>query len=182
MEDEDNESEFDENITNNEMIRILNIKEEKDSENEEEIKNKRFLRKNKQRKSKLVKIIKLNKRKLQKNDTNDSNTFENSLDYEDIEEIIEQEYNGENDFSVNLFNNELTKDSSNNKTNLNYYSHSKIRNDFAEFKGSQQNTTSNSIIDETEKALKEIHYFVQGSLINNTNFEEDLEEERKNYV
>ena len=179
MEDEDNESEFDENITNNEMIRILNIKEEKDSENEEEIKNKRFLRKNKQRKSKLVKIIKLNKRKLQKNDTNDSNTFENSLDYEDIEEIIEQEYNGENDFSVNLFNNELTKDSSNNKTNLNYYSHSKIRNDFAEFKGSQQNTTSNSIIDETEKALKEIHYFVQGSLINNTNFEEDLEEERK---
>jgi hypothetical protein len=54
-----------------------------------------------------------------------------------------------------------------------------VRSDFAEFKGSQQNTTINSIIDENKKSLKEVHYSQKGRLINDTNFEEDLKEERQ---
>ena len=34
------------------------------------------------------------------------------------------------------------------KTNLNYYTHSPIRNEYAEFRGSQQNTSINTSIDE----------------------------------
>ena len=95
----------------------------------------------------------------------------------EMNEILSQEFNTENDFNVNMFNNE-NKGNSNN-TNLNYYSHSMVRNDFAEFKGSQQNMTINSRIDENEKALKEVHCTHQGRLINDTNFEEELAEQRQ---
>ena len=67
-----------------------------------------------------------------------------------------------------------------NNTNLNYYTHSPVRNNYAEFKGSQQNTSINSRIDENEKSLKEVHYISKGKLINDTNFGEELEKERKN--
>ena len=47
-------------------------------------------------------------------------------------------------------------------------------NDDGEFKGSQENTSIISIIDENEKALKEVHYSHHGSLVNDTNFEEEI--------
>ena len=73
----------------------------------------------------------------------------------------------------------FNKDQNETKTNLNSYSHSPIRNNYAEFKGSLQNTSVISIIDENEKSLKEVHYITKGKLINDTNFGEELENERK---
>ena len=54
-----------------------------------------------------------------------------------------------------------------------------MRNEFAEFKGSQQNTSIISKIDENTKALKEVHYITKGKLINDSNFGEELEKDRE---
>ena len=128
----------------------------------------------KNKKSKKIKIIRLNNRRMENNNGNET------LNSEESEQIIDQEYNEENEFNLNLFNNELTegKQSSNNNTNLNFYSHTKVRNDYAEFKGSQQNTTINSIINEKEKALKEVHYSHQGRLVNDTDFKEEIDKDK----
>jgi hypothetical protein len=112
------------------------------------------------------------------NDTNETNILDNSTDNAEINEILTQDFNRENDFSLNMFNNEESEGEANN-TNLNYYSHSMVRSDYAEFKGSQQNISINSIIDEDEKALKEVHYSHQGRLENDTHFQEQLENEKE---
>ena len=79
-----------------------------------------------------------------------------------------------------MYDKDNDKGSSNaNNTNLNYYSHSPIRSEYGEFKGSQQNTSINSRIDENAKALKEVHYINKGKLINDTNFGEELEKDRQ---
>ena len=95
----------------------------------------------------------INFRKLPQNETsliiNDTNNItNNSFNGEEISEIIEQEFNNEIDFNINLFQKQEQQNdtnSTNNYTNLNYYSHSLVRNDYSEYKGSQQNTSINSI-------------------------------------
>ena len=145
-------------------------REEEFEEENEEIKGRLLKR------EKSSKIIKIKKRKLNLNDTGETDVLESeSFDYEEINEILQQEFNTEQDFNVYMFN----KDQNETKTNLNSYSHSPIRNNYAEFKGSLQNTSVISIIDENEKSLKEVHYITKGKLINDTNFGEELENERK---
>ena len=103
----------------------------------------------------------------------------NNYSSEEREEFIDAEYDEENDFSIYLFNNELNEEKSANNTNLNYYSHSIIKNDYAQFKGSQQNTSINSVIDENNSALKEVHYSNKGIFVNDSNFSEELDEEKQ---
>ena len=121
------------------------------------------------------KVIKVKYRQLDKIDENDS-LDNNSFNPEEIDEILSQEFNTENDFNVYMYDKSQNEG---NTTNLNYYTHSPVRNNYAEFKGSQQNTSINSSIDENGKSLKEVHYINKGKLINDTNFEEELEKERK---
>ena len=160
---------------------------ETDNNNKEyiagEVQNQRRL----SEKNKKSKKIMINFRKLPQNETsliiNDTNNItNNSFKEEEISEIIEQEFNNEIDFNINLFQNQEQQNdtnSTNNYTNLNYYSHSLVRNDYSEFKGSQQNTSINSIIDENEQSLKEVHCINKGKLVNDTKFEKDLEKERE---
>ena len=142
--------------------------EEEEYSKEEESKSRRL--------EKEYKSIKIKIRNLEANDND-----EDSFNSEKINEIINQEYNTENDFSINMLDKTEIQGETNstNNTNFNYYSHSAVRNDYLEFKGSQQNTTINSSIDENEKALKEVHYTNKGKLVNNSNFAEDLEHERQ---
>ena len=135
------------------------------------------------------KLIKneINFRKLEINNTNDDKSYEinsdqNSEDEIEMDDSISQEYNTNNDFNLYLYNNEAGKDELNilmNNTNLNYYSHSIVRNEYLECKGSQQNISINSLIDELEQTLKEIHYIHKGLLLNDTNFKSELEQEKK---
>ena len=117
--------------------------------------------------------------KLRNLENTESNNITNSSIIDgDIEETLNQEFNKEDDFNVYIHENEIN-DNKENKTNLNYYGHSMVRNDYLEFKGSQQNVSITSIIDEKEKSLKEVHYIHKGILINNTNFLDDVETERE---
>ena len=156
-----------------------NFKENEFEEEHEERRNRILFKKNEQKSSRKVKIIKFNKRKMQGNNMNETN---NTYSYDDIDETIEQEFNKENEFNLNIFNNKITEgpESTTNNTNLNFYSHSAVRNDYAEFKGSQQNTTINSIIDENEKSLKEVHYSHQGRLVDDGEFKDEIEQDKMN--
>ena len=119
--------------------------------------------------------------KFRKMEDNETDMSDYKFSEDEIYEILNQEFNTENDFDLNMYNNELSTEEGNdlNFTNLNYYSHSMVRNDYSEFKNSQQNVTINSKIDEKEKSLKEVHYNNKGRLVNDTNFEEELETERQ---
>ena len=75
----------------------------------------------------------MNQNIISNNKTDEINNNTCSENYVDIKEFIEQEYNKENNFNLNLFNKEGKESSSNNK-NLNFYSHSFVRNEFSEFK------------------------------------------------
>ena len=110
-------------------------------------------------------------RNLEANDTYRNDDIENK----EVNEIIEQEFDNENDFNVYMFDKAPNEE----KTNLNYYTHSPVRNEYAEFRGSQQNTSINTSIDEEEKSLKEVHYINKGKLVNDTNFGDELENERQ---
>ena len=176
IEEEEEEEEEDEEENEFEEENSENSENEEEKEETEKVKEERsnrlLIEKNKT--TKKIKVKRLNNRRMENNNGNET------LNHEEIEQIIDQEYDEENEFNLNLFNNELTegKKSSNNNTNLNFYSHTKVRNDYAEFKGSQQNTTINSIINENEKALKEVHYSHQGRLVNDTDFKEELDKDK----
>lgn len=119
---------------------------------------------------------KYDNRNLEANDTYKNVDIENNtFEHEEVNKIITQEFDNENDFNVYMFDKAPNEE----KTNLNYYTHSPVRNEFAEFRGSQQNTSINATIDEKEKSLKEVHYINKGKLVNDTNFGEELENERQ---
>ena len=170
LKEDESEDEFD-----NEYEEENYESKEKESDFEEE-ENERIRNRRLNKYNKKIKIIKL--RNLDKNDSDGINILDNSTDDTEINEILNQEFNTESDFSLNMYNNEVSEGETN-KTNLNYYSHSMVRNDYVELKGSQQNVSINSCIDEDEKALKEVHYSHQGRLVNDTNFQEELENERQ---
>ena len=153
-----------------------------EDEDKEEINNRRFLLNEKIKKNrKKVNAIKF-KYKLRALDNNAQTDIleNNDTDQEEINQILEQEYNTDNDFNIYIFNRDNDNETSKtNNTNLNYYTHSPIRNDYAEFKGSQQNTSIYSTIDENEKVLKEVHYISKGKLVNDTNFGEELEKDKE---
>ena len=180
-EEEEYKDEF-EDEENDEYNEYEVEKEKNEEENEEGINNRRFLRSKKIEKNrKKVKILKFKKQYRILDDHDKTDIFENNEFYhEEINQILEQEYHTENDFNLYIFDkNNDTESIKTNNTNLNYYSHSPIRNEFAEFKGSQQNTSIYSIIDENSKSLKEVHYITKGKLINDSNFGEELEKDRE---
>ena len=156
--------------------------EKEDEENEEGINNRRFLRNKKIKKnSKKAKVLKFKKQHRILDQDDQTDIFENNdIDREEINQILEQEYDTESDINLYIFDKDNNTESNKiNNTNLNYYSHSPVRNEFAEFKGSQQNTSIISKIDENTKALKEVHYITKGKLINDSNFGEELEKDRE---
>ena len=136
-------------------------------------------------------IMKLNLRKLDIDNKNnganydkidDINLDQNFEDEIEANDINYEEYNIKNDFNLYFHNNEILKKESNilyNNTFLNYYSHSLVRNEILECKGSQQNISINSIIDEINQNLKEIHYTHKCLLVNDTNFKSEIENEKK---
>ena len=114
-------------------------------------------------------------------DISDEIKFIDNTDEEpEINDNISQIYNIEDDFNINLVNNEETNEKNiSNNTYLNYYGHSLVRNEYLELKGSQQNTTINTRIDENEKVLKEVHYIHKGLLVNDTKFRQEIEKEKQ---
>ena len=171
FEEEENEymeEEKDENISNYGEEYFDEEYNENEEEKDVEIKGRRVSHIKK--KSKLIKI------KYRNLDTINENG-NNSFNFEEMNEIIAQEFTNENDFNVYMYDKDKNDG---NTTNLNYYTHSPVRNNYAEFKGSQQNTSINSTIDENKNSLKEVHYINKGKLMNDTNFGEELEKERKN--
>ena len=170
---------------------IEDLENENDNEDEEDnlVENEENDRLRRLKKNKKVKRIKIKLRNLDdeldnENENEESDILENTSNVTQIDDdTIAEEFNTQNDFNVNMFNNELIEGEKSNETlnntNLNYYSHSMIRNDYMEFKGSQQNTTINTLINENDQSLKEVHYIHKGKLVNDTNFKEELENDRQ---
>ena len=184
-ENEDNDNDNEEENEDSENIEDLEdeneYKEDNLDENEEE---NRLRQLKKKRKIKRIKIKLRNLDDELDNENEESDLLENALNEAEInDDIITEEFNTQNDFNVNMYNNELIETEKSNETlnntNLNYYSHSIVRNDYMEFKGSEQNTTIDTLINENNQSLKEVHYIHIGKLVNDTNFKEELENERQ---
>ena len=169
-----------------EFEKIMNNTKEEDSDNDipesDSFEEETFEEENERSRNRRLKSKgKISSFKFRKMEDNETDMSDYKFSEDEIYEILNQEFNTENDFDLNMYNNELSTEEGNdlNFTNLNYYSHSMVRNDYSEFKNSQQNVTINSKIDEKEKSLKEVHYNNKGRLVNDTNFEEELETERQ---